>query len=468
MTASSADVIRDAARRAVRQAALHERVQWVAFRLEVPWPRVRALCEQPATERFFWERPNEERTIAAFGVAHAIECSGEGRFAESAARAREVFASVHVAGAPAPESAGPLLVGGFGFADEPADTTLWSGFPAARLVLPELTISRSGNRAWCTAVRAVRSHDNVDAVCKTLFARLEESLASGDDITALAPASEAETAAHLIVSEHPHAHYRSRVGAALREISAGELEKVVVARSVRVHHEPGFDVAHVTAALRNTYPSCTTFAVSRAGGTFLGATPERLVRVDSGRVWTAALAGSAPRGRSPEEDARLGRELTMSKKEQSEHAVVVRALCDALAPCCSELDVAEAPRLLRVEGIQHLETPLVGALKGELSAVELAGRLHPAPSVGGAPRSAALEWLEREEELDRGWYAAPIGWMDASGAGEFCVALRSALLRDCEAVLFAGAGIVEGSDPESELRETRLKLRVLLDPLLEI
>ncbi len=104
----------------------------------------------------------------------------------------------------------------------------------------------------------------------------------------------------------------------------------------------------------------------------------------------------------------------------------------------------------------------------ELSAVELAGRLHPAPSVGGSPRDAALAWLEREEDLDRGWYAAPLGWMDASGAGEFCVALRSALVRDREAVLFAGAGIVEGSDPESELLETRLKLRVLLGPLLEI
>ena len=193
-----------------------------------------------------------------------------------------------------------------------------------------------------------------------------------------------------------------------------------------------------------------------------------MMQLEGERVETAALAGSAPRGRSPEEDTRLGRELTLSKKEQVEHAVVVRSLCDALAPCCSELDVAEAPRLLRIEGIQHLETPLVGALKGDFSVVELAGRLHPTPSVGGAPHSAALAWLEREEDLDRGWYAAPLGWMDATGGGEFCVALRSALLCDREAVLFAGAGIVEGSDPESELLETRLKLRVLLSPLLEI
>ena len=188
--------------------------------------------------------------------------------------------------------------------------------------------------------------------------------------------------------------------------------------------------------------------------------------MENGRALTAALAGSAPRGRNPEEDARIGRALCESKKNQSEHAVVVRALRDALAPCCSELEVAQAPRLLRVDGIQHLETPVTGALKGEFSAIELAGRLHPAPSVAGAPQGAALNWLAREEDLDRGWYAAPIGWMDASGAGEFCVALRSALLRNGEASLFAGAGIVPGSDPEDELEETRLKLRAMLDPLL--
>ena len=335
MTTPSRQEIREASQRALRQAASQGGAQWVAYRVEVAWGRVRALCERQAPERFFWERPNEERTIAAFGVAHAIECEGGDRFVQSAARARELFASVHVAGAPAPESAGPLLVGGFGFADTPAEGALWSGFPAARLVLPELTVSRSGDRAWCTAVcsvpfagfaasgvparpgEPVTSTDPVAAICETLRARLEAALSSGDGVAAPAARSEAVTADHRIVSEHPHSHYRSRVAAALREIHTGELLKVVVARSVRVCHEPGFDVARVTAALRATYPSCTTFAVSRPGAAFLGATPERLVRVEDGRVETAALAGSAPRGRSPEEDARLGRELTLSKKEKA-------------------------------------------------------------------------------------------------------------------------------------------------------
>ena len=208
--------------------------------------------------------------------------------------------------------------------------------------------------------------------------------------------------------------------------------------------------------------------MTRAGATFLGATPERLVELADGRVATAALAGSAPRGRSPEEDARIGRALVESKKEQAEHAVVVRALREALDPLCPDLRFPEAPRLRRLEGIQHLETALSGTPHREVHVAELLGTLHPTPAVGGAPRREALAWLERSEGLTRGWYAGPVGYVDASGGGSFRVALRCALLRGERARLFAGAGIVAGSRPESELRETQLKLQALLSGMVEL
>jgi isochorismate synthase EntC len=140
----------------------------------------------------------------------------------------------------------------------------------------------------------------------------------------------------------------------------------------------------------------------------------------------------------------------------------------SLAGCCEDLDVPEAPRLLRLGEIQHLETPITGTLRNGESILELVERMHPTPAVGGAPREAALAWITRREDLDRGWYAGPVGFVDADGGGDFCVALRSALLRGGEAHLFAGAGIVDGSIPDAELQETRLKLRALLAPLLEI
>jgi isochorismate synthase len=190
--------------------------------------------------------------------------------------------------------------------------------------------------------------------------------------------------------------------------------------------------------------------------------------VRGNRVETAALAGSAARGHTPEEDAALGRELFESKKEQEEHAVVVRALRAALEPHCESLDVPESPSLLRLEGIQHLETRFAGALASGAHLLEIADALHPTPAVGGAPRAPAVDWLARHERLDRGWYAGAVGFVDAEGGGDLAVALRSALLRGGDALLYAGAGIVAGSVPEDELLETRIKLRALLTPLLEI
>jgi isochorismate synthase len=264
------------------------------------------------------------------------------------------------------------------------------------------------------------------------------------------------------------ARYHAGVEQALRAIAAGDLEKVVLARAVRLASQAGFPLTRVLDTLRRMHPSCASFAVGRPGGTFLGAAPEHLVQLDGRRVETAALAGSARRGRTPEEDARLARELCESKKEQAEHAVVVRALREALGQSCDEIVVPEAPRLLRLEGIQHLETPLVGRLRGEASVIELAGRLHPTPAVAGAPQQAALAWIAQREDLERGWYAGAIGVVRHDGGGEFCVALRSALLHGDTAHCFAGAGVVAGSEPDAELRETRLKLRAMLGALVEL
>ncbi len=222
--------------------------------------------------------------------------------------------------------------------------------------------------------------------------------------------------------------------------------------------------------------------MGRGEDTFLAATPEILVRVEGDRVETAALAGSAPRGRTPEEDAALASALQSSAKEQAEHAHVVEALSRVLAPRCAELEIDDTPGLRQLFGIQHLETLVSGRLleseEGQDAVLGLVAALHPTPAVGGVPHARASDWLRRFEGLDRGWYASPIGWLDAAGGGDFCVALRSALIRigssesgreaTTRAWLFAGAGIVAGSVPEQELAETRIKLRALLAPLTEI
>jgi isochorismate synthase len=276
--------------------------------------------------------------------------------------------------------------------------------------------------------------------------------------------------AFRVSADRPLGVYRGLVEKALGSIGEGELEKVVVARSCTVTGSRRFETLRVLRSLRALHPSCTIFALARGPVTFLGATPERLVRLEQGLVQADAVAGTAPRGRTPEQDRCLARELVESKKDQEEHSVVVRCVLEALAPHCGTLLAPESPDLLQTDGIQHLHTPIQGRLRdpSNTTVLDLVGDLHPTPAVGGAPREPALAWLRCHEGLDRGWYAGSLGWLTPEGDGEFAVALRSLLLRGSEATLFAGAGIVAGSDPDAELLETRLKLRTALAALLEI
>ena len=195
---------------------------------------------------------------------------------------------------------------------------------------------------------------------------------------------------------------------------------------------------------------------------FVGATPERLVFAQDGQVHTMALAGSAPRGASEQEDRQLGMELLSSEKNQREHAIVVNMVRNALENLCSHVQVADTSRLLKLQNIQHLQTSITGELLPGHNILEALHDLHPTPAVGGFPREAALAEIRENEQLDRGWFAGPIGWIDKDGHGEFAVALRSGLIDGKKATLFAGCGIVADSDPDNEYTESCLKLRVML------
>lgn len=243
--------------------------------------------------------------------------------------------------------------------------------------------------------------------------------------------------------------YRSGVAAAVRAIQSGELAKVVLARRVRVDCAGPIDPLAVFARL--AAPGVTRFLFRRGDAAFVGASPERLIAKRGRFIETEALAGSATAA------AQLG------AKERAEHALVVDAIADALAPLCIELVVPPAPTARALRHIVHFATPIRGQLRHERHILELAAALHPTPAVGGVPRAAALDFIRAHEPSPRGWYAGPVGWYDGRGDGELTVALRSAVIRGATAHLYAGAGIVAGSDPDAELAETDLKLRTILE-----
>jgi salicylate biosynthesis isochorismate synthase/menaquinone-specific isochorismate synthase len=261
--------------------------------------------------------------------------------------------------------------------------------------------------------------------------------------------------------------FERSVAAATERIEESELRKVVLAREVLVSAGSAHDPAALFGALREQFPSCFCFCCGTPEAAFVGASPELLLRRSGASLSTVALAGSTRRSSDPAVDDHLGEQLLRNDKDRREHAIVAERIARTLRPHAVWVEAAPEPEIVKVANIQHLATPVVAQLAEPHSAVELAGVLHPTPAVGGEPAAVAAATIADLEGMDRGWYAGPVGWMDATEDGEFCVALRSALLRDREAHLYAGAGIVAGSDPAAELAETEVKLDALLPLLAE-
>jgi salicylate biosynthesis isochorismate synthase/menaquinone-specific isochorismate synthase len=260
----------------------------------------------------------------------------------------------------------------------------------------------------------------------------------------------------------PPRAFEDAVEKATARIATGEMEKVVLAREVIVSAAAAHDPAPIFGAMREQFPSCFCFCAGTPEAAFIGASPELLVRRSGAGVSTVALAGSTRRSSDPAVDDHLGERLMRSDKDRREHRIVAERIVRRLRPHAVWVETGPEPTIVKVANIQHLATPVIAQLAEPRSAIELAGMLHPTPAVGGEPWPAAAAPLAELERMDRGWYAAPVGWMDATEDGEFCVALRSALLRDRDAHLFAGVGVVAGSDPEAELAETETKLQAML------
>jgi salicylate biosynthesis isochorismate synthase/menaquinone-specific isochorismate synthase len=411
---------------------------------------------------FVLEQPDREGSaVAALGAVRVLEAAGERRFDEVARRWRALVAAALADPPDGPPGAGLVAVGGFAFAPDGGGSPDWEGFAPGSLVVPELTLGRRAGEVWLTV--------NVDVAPDDTPADLLERVQRG--LTRLRPGAALPlldpdpAGAYKVSSPMPPAHYEEAVARAVQRIRSGELEKIVLAREVEVRAPVAHDPAAILGLLREAFPSCYVFAVGRGEATFIAASPELLIRREGQRASTVGLAGSARRSADPAVDDHLGEQLLRSEKDREENAIVVRRIARALRPLSVWVTAAPEPALVRVANIQHLGTPIRAQLAAPLGAVELAGALHPTPAVGGEPGAVAGRLIPALEGLDRGWYAGTVGWTDAVGDGEFCVALRCALLRGAVARLYAGCGIVRDSEPAAELAESEIKLGALL-PLL--
>jgi isochorismate synthase len=416
-------------------------------------PAARALL---GGERMYWERPNESFILAAIGSVRTLDYSGLNRFDLAAQDWREILENAVVHGSDSIDS-GPLLMGGFSFEPDGPRTQLWSGFTGASLVVPRILVSSVDGICRLTVNLVVSPDGRADAASDVLSGLADSIITASDEAGFSVEEGESElTVANLAT----RGEWQETVRAAITEIRSGRMDKVVLARGVRITAPDVIDVFALLRHLRSIHSASVVFGVWKMDRVFTGASPERLVRLTDREVEASSLAGTIERGAGPLEDAENARLLRESSKDLAEHAAVRDELYAALARTCDDVRAAGTPSLLTLPHVHHLHTALHARLREGGSLLDLVAQLHPTPAVGGSPRDPALRFIEQNENLDRGWYAAPVGWIGGKG-GEFAVALRSALVDESEAVLFAGCGIVADSDPDLEFAESNLKLQAM-------
>ena len=385
----------------------------------------------PRDEPVTWLRRGEG--LVGWGVAAQLRTRSATRFADADKWWAEVVGRAEVHDDVQEPGTGLVAFGSFAFADEPGDSVL---------LIPRVVVGRRGDRAWVTTIGA-----------------------SAEATPVIAATDPPEAPADVVFGDGAlnGEQWMSVVADAVARISAGELEKVVLARDLVATASAPIDVRWPLHRLATDYPSCWTFHVD---GMF-GATPEMLVRRERGLLTSRVLAGTIRRTGDDDHDLALAGHLARSSKDLEEHEYAVRSVADALDPYCSSMNVPEAPFVLHLPNVMHLATDVAGVVHDAAtgSSLALASALHPSAAVGGTPTPVATALVDESEGMDRGRYAGPVGWLDASGDGEWAIALRSAELTGSTVRLFAGCGIVADSQPEAELAESQAKFVPVRDSL---
>ncbi len=423
-----------------------------------PYPLTDFLRFGSGKERFYFESNQSPLAIAGLGIAAQISGTGENRFANLTREVQDFFQHVHQLTDNTPR---PVLLGGGSFFAE-MKPGKWDSFPHAALVLPRYVLTRIKGEFYFSVNLPLHENESITHASQRLQLEAEAFLARMESAALSSPSILNE----ININETSRAVWESTINRSVEMIREDRIKKVVLARPIQVTGDHAVDVPVLLEYLGESCPSCFRFLFEfTPGTTFAGATPERLVSVSGARFTTAAIAGSIRRGDFPAEDKILGKQLLDSAKDQSEHLFVRDQILEKMSPLAKSLNIDSAPRLLRLPNIQHLRTDITGTLHADHSILNIVSALHPTPAVGGVPSEAALNVIREIEGFERGWYAAPVGWVDANGDGDFVVAIRSGLFHGKTNTLFGGAGIVADSDPQKEWDETGLKIGFLLNAM---
>ena len=451
------------------RAAEKEHPQLISISVESSLLDPLAVLEsiyESSEPHFYVERPMEGVALAGAEVAVRYEPASDQRFEGAKAFVESTLENAIAVGDATLPFFGPHFFCGFTFFD---DTSLSEAFPPVSVFVPSWQVSVKDSRCVATANALIAADSDVSQIADRIWnANTKFNAFDYQSVDNTLEGNGREEWQIETTNEQggPEGFGRS-VEEALKEIDAGAFEKIVLARAQDLRANQSFHPLEILNVLRDRYADCYSFSFANGKGqSFIGASPERLVKVENKTISTDALAGSAPRGASAAEDARLGNALLRSEKDRHEQKVVLDSMIRRLESLGVEGKTSSRPKLKRLSNVQHLFNEIEGTVTDESGILDFVETLHPSPAVGGSPREQACSRIPEFERFDRGLYAGPIGWVNSRLEGEFFVAIRSALVDGDQARLYAGVGIVDGSLPEKELQETDLKFKALLENLL--
>lgn len=419
-------------------------------------PRKPLTIAQLPGAQFQFFHPHDEDLRAGYGMAARWETQGTQRLAELAMLARDWPALWHQHDA---DASGLSAFAMLGFAaapspEPPADASM----PDALLWVPEIGLRWHAQRAALVFSAPQRTPLALAearwlALLDVLIARL------------FAPPSPPALVARLHAEQPDRREWNQLVERALAHIATGDVQKVVLSRLLKVRSDRAFDLTRLLDVLARVFPSCQIINLRLKDENFVAATPERLLRLAGAHLQVDAIAGTAARAECADRDRALGENLRRCEKNQREHRVVIEAVRQALGPHCRSIQIPARPELMRLRNAQHLWSPITAEIQPGADLFDLAEQLHPTPATNGHPRLAAHRWLRAHEPFSRGWYTGAAGFIEPGTSAELWVLLRCARMRGAQAELFAGAGILEGSDPAAEWEETEAKLSAMLTAL---
>lgn len=452
---------KDFINKAVEKAALTKEDQLISFTERIEKHNLIHIFEQAKTlekNRVFWSNQMDDFYLVGIGETVEIK-TDESRYQTTKELWTKYLKDALIHNPYKLPGTGLVALGGLSFDPKKEQTKLWENYHASQFVIPEFIFTRIKDDTYLTVTHNIKETDDYSELINSINKTVEQLLT---------PIAKLPRLASILSREEVEPkQWIDSVDKAIKELNKGRADKIVLARELKLKLNKKAELATILSRLIETQTNSYVFAFEKKDDCFIGASPERLVKLSGSNLLSTCLAGTAPRGETEEIDAKIKTDLFNDAKNRDEHDHVVQFIHDNIKEYCSEINIPSEPVIYPLKNLHHLYTPVTAKLKEGVHVFDVIEKLHPTPALGGAPQEDSLHFIRDNEVLDRGWYGAPIGWLDSNQNSEFAVAIRSGLIRDKEASLFAGCGVMKDSDSALEYEETNIKFLPMLSVLEE-